>query len=219
MTVVAIDGPAGAGKSTIARRVADALGWRYVDTGALYRAVTLAVLRAGVSPSDEQKVEAVVRSAEVESDGRTVTLAGEDVSRAIRGREVSAAVPVVSAYPSVRAALLQRQRELTSSTDVVMEGRDIGTVVAPDAALKVFLTASLEERARRRALDLGLPEDPESIANTQRALDERDATDAGRSASPLARAPDAVLVDTTDKTIDEITDEIVQLVAARGRRG
>ena len=219
MTVVAIDGPAGAGKSTIARLVAERLGWRYVDTGALYRAITLAVLREGVDVEDRSAVEEAARRAVVDGDGTLVTLDGEDVSRAIRDPEVTTASPIVSGYPGVREALLERQRELIARDDVVMEGRDIGTVVAPDAGVKIFLTASLEERARRRARDLRLPSDEESIAATRKSLMVRDTADSERDLSPLVQAEDAVVIDTTDMTLGAVADRVVALVRGAGSHG
>ena len=219
MTVVAIDGPAGAGKSTVARAVAEALGWRHVDTGAMYRAVTLAALVAGVPLEDAERVEEIARAADIAVEGPNVTLDGRDVTEEIRGPEVSAAVPVVSAHPGVRSALVERQRRLAARSDVVMEGRDIGTVVVPEAPVKIFLTAALQERARRRARELMLPEDDASIASTGKALGERDDTDSRRASSPLACADDALVVDTTDRSVGEITRLIVELVGERDPGG
>ncbi len=214
MRVVAIDGPAGAGKSTIAAAVADALGWDYVDTGAMYRALALAVLRKGADPSDAEGASAIARDAAVEiRDGRTL-LNGEDVSERIRRPEVNDAVSIVSAHGGVRSALVSKQRNAAARGDVVMEGRDIGSVVVPDALLKIFLTASLEERARRRARDLGTTA-PDEVAVVERALTERDHRDSSRESSPLIRAPDAKSIDTTDRSISEIVDEIVGLAKKR----
>jgi CMP/dCMP kinase len=201
--VVAIDGPAGAGKSTVARAVARALGFPYLDSGAMYRAVGLATLERGGAASD--------RARELELEvGERVVANGRDVTEAIRAPEVSEAASMVATNPAVRTALAEKQRELLASGDWVAEGRDIGTVVAPDAAVKVFLTASPEERARRRAAELGA--DPETVLRDQ-AL--RDAQDEGREHSPLARAPGAIELDTTGLSVDEVVARIVELVRAK----
>lgn len=215
MSVVAIDGPAGAGKTTIARAVAEALGWDYVDTGAMYRAIALRVLQDGVDPGAASDVAGVARAADIVCAGRSLLLDGVDVSGRIRANDVTRSVPQVAAHPEVRAALVQRQREAARSRDVVMEGRDIGTVVIPDALVKVFLTASLEERARRRSEELGTQASDGNLETMQQKIAARDDADSSRAASPLQRAPDAVEIDTTDKTIDEITDEIAALVRER----
>ena len=203
--VVAIDGPAGAGKSTVARAAARALGFTYLDSGAMYRAVGLMAQRHGGAAS-ERADELDIRL------GDRVLANGEDVTEAIRTPEVSEAASKVATNPAVREALVKKQRELLSSGDWVAEGRDIGTVVAPDAAVKVFLTASPEERARRRAKELGT--DAQTVLKDQ-AL--RDAQDMEREHSPLIAAPGAVQVDTSGLSVDEVVDRIVELVArARG---
>lgn len=218
MGALAIDGPAGAGKSTVARAVASALGWRYVDSGAMYRALALAVLRNGADPADEDAVARVVETAEVDLDGPRVWLDGADVSDRIRASDVTAVVSVVAAHPRVRAALLDRQRALATSTDVVMEGRDIGTAVLPGAEVKVYLTAAVDERARRRALEQGLPQDEVTLTSMARKLSERDVADATREVAPLARAADAHEVDTTGLTLDEVVARICAIVEEH-RRG
>jgi cytidylate kinase len=196
--LIAIDGPAGAGKSTVARAVADALGFTYLDTGAMYRCVALAELRGAADPL----------ACAIGLDGR-VTLDGEDVSAAVRAPEVGARASEVAARPEVRAALVERQRALIAAGDYVAEGRDIGTVVAPDAELKVFLTASAQERARRRAAQTGA--DDAVVLREQALRDERDAT---REHSPLAAAADAVALDTTGLEIDEVVRRIVDLAGS-----
>lgn len=196
--LIAIDGPAGAGKSTVARAVADALGFTYLDSGAMYRCVALAELRGARDPL-----------ACAIGLGRQVTLDGEDVTDAIRTPEVTARASQVAARPEVRGQLVALQRKMIRMGDYVAEGRDIGTVVAPDAELKVYLTASPEERARRRAEQLGA--DPEHV---RREHEERDARDATRSHSPLEPAPDALRVDTTGLSVDEVTHRIVRLAQA-----
>jgi cytidylate kinase len=202
--VVAIDGPAGAGKSTVARAVAEALGFAYLDSGAMYRSVGLLSLREPARPPAE-----LAREARIELSPR-VRLNGEDVTDAIRTPAVSAAASRVAADPAVREALVEEQRLLLTDGDWVVEGRDIGTVVAPDAAVKVFLTASEGERARRRAA--------EQAGDAAEVLAEqglRDAHDTQRLHSPLRSAPDAVLLDTTDLGLDEVVERVIALVGGR----
>jgi cytidylate kinase len=203
--VVAIDGPAGAGKSTVARALAGELGYTYLDSGAMYRAAGLMTLRHGGAASEQAE------QLDLEL-GERVIANGEDVTEAIRAPEVSEAASKVATNPRVRAAMVQKQRELLSRGDWVAEGRDIGTVVAPDAAVKVFLTASPEERARRRAEELGT--DVETVLRDQ-AL--RDAQDSEREHSPLERAPGAVELDTTGLTLEEVVAKIAGLVAEADR--
>jgi CMP/dCMP kinase len=200
MTVVAIDGPAGAGKSSVARGVAARLGFTYLNTGALYRAVALAAMRRGVEPAD-------IADAVKIQPGDRVLLDGEDVSGLIRGPEVSEAASRAAADPAVRRAMVAQQRRLLSRGDWVAEGRDIGTVVAPDADLKVFLTASAEERARRRAVELGA--DPATVLAEQAIRDERDRA---REHSPLRPATDAVELDTTGLTRGQVVERVVTLL-------
>jgi cytidylate kinase len=213
--VVAVDGPSGSGKSTVSRRLAEALGASYLDTGAMYRAVTWAVLRAGVDPSDAAGVAAVCARVTVEIgiDPRTpsVRVDGVAVDGPIRGVEVTAAVSAVAAVPAVRAALVARQREIIAAAGrIVVEGRDIGTVVAPDADLKVFLTASVDERARRRS-----GENLADVDTTAADLRRRDKLDSTRTADPLRRAPDAVELDTTRLGIDEVVSRLRGLLGVR----
>ena len=202
--VVAIDGPAGAGKSTVARAAARALGFTYLDSGAMYRAVGLMVNRHG-GPAAERAEELQIKL------GRRVLANGEDVTESIRAPEVSEAASAVATDPGVREALVKKQRELLSEGDWVAEGRDIGTVVAPDAEVKVYLTASPDERARRRAEELGA--DVETVMRDQ-AL--RDAQDMDREHSPLVRAPDAVELDTSGLSADQVVARIVELVESAG---
>jgi cytidylate kinase len=205
--VVAIDGPAGAGKSTVARALAGALGFTYLDSGAMYRAVGLDVIERDGAASERAE------ELELELVGDRVIANGRDVTQAIRSREVAEAASKVATNPKVRAALVEKQRALLSQGDWVAEGRDIGTVVAPDAEVKVFLTANPEERARRRAEELGT--DVETVMRDQ-AL--RDAQDEEREHSPLVRAADAVELDTSGLTVDEVVERIVDLVRTAEKR-
>ncbi len=198
--VVAIDGPAGAGKSTVARAVAQELGFTYLDSGAMYRCVALVALEQGRAPAQ------VAPELHIELGDR-VRIDGRDVTEAIRAPEVSEAASVAAALPAVRDAMVTEQRRLLAAGDWVAEGRDIGTVVAPDAAVKVFLTASAEERARRRAAELGV--DPATVLAE---LTIRDQRDTGREHSPLQAAADAHTVDTTALTLPEVVAAIVALV-------
>ncbi|HEV2754897.1 MAG TPA: (d)CMP kinase [Actinomycetota bacterium] len=217
MTAVAIDGPAGAGKSTVARAVAGSLGWRYVDSGAMYRAIALAVIERGADPADADAVGEVAEAAQVDVDGRVVRLDGRDVSARIRERDVTRIVSQISAHPRVRGALLDKQRAFATGGNVVMEGRDIGTVVFPDAEVKVYLTASVEERARRRAQELGLDGDETTLTQMARALSERDTADATRDLSPLAQAPGAHVLDTTGLSLEDVVSRICALAGAAAR--
>ena len=205
MTVIAIDGPAGSGKSTIARTVAERLALEVLDTGAMYRAVTWAVLRAGLDPTDAAGATRVAEQCTIRLDPTTVIVDGADATTAIRGPDVSAAVSVVSAHPGVRRRLRDLQRDwMTCHGGGVVEGRDIGTVVFPDAELKVYLTASVAERARRRAGD-GVLNEAAAAAN----IAERDHLDSTRDDSPLVEATDAVVIDTTDLSVQDVVDRIV----------
>ena len=216
MTVVAIDGPAGAGKSTVARGAADALGFDYLDTGAMYRAVALAALERGIDLDDEAALGEIASSVDVDVAGRSVRLDGRDVAERIREPDVTEAVSKVSAHPSVRAAMVAQQREMGARKDVVIEGRDIGTTVFPDAEVKIFLTASLDERARRRCQDLGLPTDAQAVAAMKASIAERDHADSERTSSPLRRPADAHEVDTTNLSTQQVIDAIVSAVRKRG---
>jgi cytidylate kinase len=211
MTAIAIDGPAGAGKSTVARKLAEHLGLTYVDTGAMYRAVALAGLDSGINLDDEEDLSKLAVNLPLELvDGRWI-LDGTDISDAIRSPDIARGASIVARSPGVRKAMVARQRETARANDVVMEGRDIGSVVLPDADVKVFLTASLDERARRRDR-----ESPSSgvgtFAGVREALEARDTADATRSISPLAPAPSAIEIDTTHLSIEEVVRRIAGLV-------
>jgi cytidylate kinase len=209
--VIAIDGPAGAGKSSVARGVAAALGFTYLDSGAMYRCVALATLWAEADPDEEAAAAQIAGRIEIRvGDGR-VQLDGEDVTDAIRAPEVTAAASRVSIHPAVREAMVARQRALIEAGRYVAEGRDIGTVVSPGAPLKVFLTASPEERARRRAVQSGEP--AERVLSAQA---DRDARDREREHGALRAATDAVELDTTGLELDEVVERIVGLARERG---
>ena len=212
MRVIAIDGPAGSGKSTVARRLADRLEMGYLDTGAMYRAVAFAALRRDIDPDDEPKVAALARDIDLNVSLEGVVVDGVDATVEIRGPEVTRAVSVVAANPGVREELRSRQREWAVVHDGgVIEGRDIGTVVFPDAALKVYLTASPDARAQRRANEV-TELDYETVAAD---LARRDALDQGRDHSPLAAADDAIEVDTTDRTVDEVVNVLMEKLGER----
>jgi cytidylate kinase len=208
--VIAIDGPAGAGKSSVARALAERLGFTYLDSGAMYRCVALAALERGVDPDDAAAMGGLAVALEIGFNGETVILEGRDVSQEIREPRVTEASSRVSVHPAVREAMVARQRELIAAGRYVAEGRDIGTVVSPDAPLKVFLTASPEERARRRAAQTG--EDPDAVWAAQR---ERDARDEGREHSALRPADDAIALDTTGLSLDEVVSRIESLARDR----
>lgn len=217
---IALDGPAGAGKSTIARRAAEELGFIYVDTGALYRAIGLAVSRAGVTPEDQAAVEALLGEISVdlafnESGAQIVLLNGEDVSSLIRTPEASMTASAVSAIPCVRAFLLDLQRGMAKKHNVIMDGRDIGTVVLPDAQVKIFLTASPEARAGRRYKELiekGMDVRFEDILDD---VNKRDYNDTHRETAPLKPAEDSVTVDTTELDFEQSVDKIISVIKER----
>ncbi len=208
---IAIDGPAGAGKSTVARRVAEEMGLLYVDTGAMYRAITWKALQSGIDLSDEQGVAGIARETEIELNPPEVRVDGIRVTETIRSPEVTQHVSKVAKMAEVRRVLVEKQRRLARDGGVVMDGRDIGTHVLPDADVKVFLTASLEERVRRRHLEMirrGFSSDPDRL---YQEIKQRDEMDENRSHSPLRPAADAVIMDTTGRSIDEVVSMILDL--------
>lgn len=213
MRVIAIDGPAGSGKSTVAKALAERLGLEYLDTGAMYRAVTFAALRRGVDPAEQEQVARMVLDLELEVGPDRVVVDGVDATIEIRGPEVGRAVSIVAANPAVRAEMVLRQRAWVAAREGgVLEGRDIGTVVFPDAELKVYLTADPEVRAQRRSKEVR-DLDYETVAAD---LARRDALDQGRDVSPLVEAPDAFVLDTTGLAVEEIIDVIADRVVTRG---
>ncbi|MFD2704420.1 (d)CMP kinase [Salibacterium lacus] len=216
---IAIDGPAGAGKSTVARTAASQLQYVYIDTGAMYRALTWNVIHHNVDIKDEEGISALLKKTDIElfpsPDGNRVFVDGEEVTSAIRSNDVTAAVSDVSAHEEVRRQMVKKQQELAQNRGAVLDGRDIGTTVLPDAELKVFLSASVEERARRRHLEnveKGISSDLQMMMKDIQIRDEKDA---GRDISPLVQADDAVMVDTTDLSAEEAAAEICELAGER----
>jgi cytidylate kinase len=215
--VVAIDGPAASGKGTIARQVAAALGYHYLDSGSLYRLVAHQALATGTDPGDGEALAALARAMVVRFDGDAIRLDGADVTEALRAEAVSAAASRVAVHPAVRSALLERQRGFRRLPGLVADGRDMGTVVFPDAAPKVFVTASAEERARRRRRQLAETGIDVNIQSLLRDIRERDERDASRSAAPLRPAVDAVILDTTNMTVEAAVAAVLALIAPARR--
>lgn len=216
LPLIALDGPSGVGKSTTARRVALALGWDYLDTGAMYRAATLALARADVDLSDRPRLERVLAGLELHLEGPRVFLGQEDVSEAIRGPEVTRDVSRVSADGRVRAVMVERQRALGRRGRWVVDGRDIGTVVFPEACCKIFLTASPEPRARRRFLELQAKGQAPAFEEVLADLQRRDAADSSRAVSPLRQADDALVLDSSHLDLEAVVDRIVTHHRAHG---
>ena len=220
MISIAIDGPSGAGKSTLARSMAEKLGYLYVDTGAIYRTIGLYMYEADIDPKDEAAVLAALPEIEIElshgEDGlQRMTLNDCDVTEAIRLPHISLCASAVSAHPGVRAFLLEMQRELARTTNVIMDGRDIGTVVLPEAEVKVFLTASPEARAQRRMKELEKRGTPQPFEEVLRDIQQRDYNDSNRAAAPLKQAEDAVLLDTTELTFAQSEEALLAIVRER----
>jgi CMP/dCMP kinase len=222
--VIAIDGPAASGKSTTARNVAQRLGYTYIDTGAMYRAVTLAVLRAGIDPNDREAVERIACDTTVTferaGDGSLHTiLDGEDVSTAIRSPDVTSSVSAVSSYPRIREHLVALQQTMGRKGGVVLDGRDIGTVVFPDADVKVFMVADLRARAERRHAELSTQGTDVDLGGLQADLERRDHLDSTRALSPLTKAEDAIEIDTSTMSIEDQVERVLELVGKKRRRG
>jgi cytidylate kinase len=213
--IIAIDGPSGAGKGTLARASADGLKYRHVDTGAMYRAVAWKAVRQGLGFDDESPVVKLAEDAVFEQRDGRITIDGHDVTRDIRTPEIDKAATAVARLPGVRRVLVERQRSLGAQGGVVMEGRDIGTVVFPNADVKVYLDASAEERARRRASDPAHTGGQGNVAGVQSALEARDRSDSTRAVAPLSMAEDAVLIDTTGLSIQEVVQKVMGLVEAK----
>lgn len=217
--VVAIDGPAGAGKSTIAKRVAARLQFTYIDTGAMYRAVALWAWRQGIAFDDMRRLEPLSAAAEIDLAPGRISLNGEDVSEAIRVPEVSNGASKIAVIPGVRRSMVAKQRELGKRMSVVMEGRDIGTVVFPDADVKVYLDAAVDERVRRRLQEMRAKGDPITETELTAQIRERDLRDSTRADAPLSQAPDAIYLDSTGLSIDEVEEAILKLVRGRVSNG
>jgi cytidylate kinase len=210
--VIAIDGPSGAGKGTVARAVADALNYRHVDTGAMYRAVAWKATHDGLRLDDEAEIGALAERSAIDVDRNQVAIDGDDITRAIRTPEIDKAAASVARLPRVRAALVARQRALGAGRGVVMEGRDIGSVVFPDADVKVYLDASAEERARRRASDPAHTGQQGTLEGVRGELQARDKSDCERPVAPLTLAKDAVYIDTTDMPIAQVVEQVMRIV-------
>lgn len=207
--VIAVDGPSASGKGTVASRVAAALGWNYLDSGALYRLTALYARQRNVGWTNEAAVAALAAALPAQFDGQRVLLDGEDVGNEIRSEEIGMGASAVAQLPAVRAALLQRQRDFQTASGLVADGRDMGSVVFPDAALKVFLTASAQVRAERRAKQLGLPCEGLAFERILADIEARDEADRRRAAAPLRQLPDALLLDTSDMGIEEAVKKVV----------
>jgi len=210
--IVAIDGPSGAGKGTVARAVAARLGYRHLDTGAMYRAVAWKARADGIDLADEHAVAALGERAHFDLENGRIAIDGHDVAAAIRTPDIDAAAAAVARHPAVRRVLVARQREYGAGGGIVMEGRDIGTVVFPDADVKIYLDASPDERARRRAADPAHSARSVQISDVATALAARDRSDSTRAASPLAVAPDALVLDTTGMPLDRVIERVLEIV-------
>ena len=220
---IAIDGPAGAGKSTVAKQVADQLGYLYIDTGAMYRAITLKAIQKGIDVHDQEQLAALLEQSDIRleagSDGQKVYIDNEDVTSAIRVREVTNQASVVASHEKIRLALQQLQRELARNKGVVMDGRDIGTYVLPDAEVKIFLSASITERAQRRFLELQQKGQPVSLSELQEEIRKRDERDSQREVAPLRKAENALEIDSTGLTIEQVVQQIVGAVQQKLSKG
>lgn len=217
--VVAIDGPAGAGKSTIAQRLASRLGFTYIDTGAMYRAVALWALRQNVDPGDMHRIEQLALAAELELSPGRIKLNGEDVTDAIRTPEVTNAASRIAVIPGMRRAMVAKQRAIGERASIVMEGRDIGSVVFPDAEVKIYLDAQPHERVHRRLLELQAKGEEVSESVLAEQMKERDRRDSTRADAPLSQAPDAIYLDSTALSIEDVEDAILKIVRAKVTNG
>jgi cytidylate kinase len=215
--IIAIDGPSGAGKGTVARAIAQALGYRHVDSGAMYRAVGWKALQDGIPIDDETALEALAERSRILVTDSRIAIDDTDVTREIRTPAIDRAAASVARLPRVRSVLVRQQREFGAGGGIVMEGRDIGTVVFPGAEVKIYLDAAPEERARRRASDPAHAGLPAAVSDVARMLTERDRSDSTRTASPLYAAPDAIVVDTTGKTVEAVVAEVMAVVRGKSK--
>jgi len=209
---IAIDGPAGAGKSTVAKKLAKLLNYTYIDTGAMYRAITYKAIQQGINLTEENKIADIVQCADIILEGEKIFLDGKDISEEIRKPEVSEKVSLVSKIPKVREILVQKQRKIAEGKNVVMDGRDIGTVVLPDAQFKFFLTASLEERAKRRYRELKTKNVNVSYYEVLKEIENRDTIDSQRDTSPLKIAEDSIVIDTTYLSEEEVLEKLYNII-------
>lgn len=214
--VVAIDGPAGAGKSTIAKLLADKINYTYIDSGAMYRALTLAALDSNTNLADKNGIIELSQNVDIDFIDKSIYLNNIKVDKLIREERVNKAVSTVAAIPEVRKNIVNIQRKVAADKNVVMDGRDIGTVIFPDAFIKFFITASLEERAMRRYSELGRTEQTVNLQDIRCQIEERDYIDSNREISPLTKAEDAILIDTSGKTIEQVLIEVIKFISLRG---
>jgi len=214
--IVAIDGPAGAGKSTIAKLVADRIKFTYIDSGAMYRALTLKVLNVNIPLDDKQAIIKVSENVDIDFRDKSIYLDGESVDKQIREERVNKSVSTVAAIPEVRRSIVELQRKISRGKNVVMDGRDVGTVIFPNAFIKFFITASLEERARRRCAEIQASGKAADFQDIKNQIEKRDFLDSTREDSPLVQAKDAILIDTSGQSIEEGLDEVIKFIKLRG---